>query len=291
MEEKKKKTTASGKKTSTNKNSNAKKSTTTKKASSTKKTTTKKTNTKKTTSTKKTTTKVKTPKVVEKVESKEESLQKTIVIDGKQKENLDEVVSKLEQENTEEIVIKRSKGRKIAIIILVILMLAVIISVTCFVVKEKQKEITNSQTVNSNIFEKVTKNNSDSTNNTETEKEENKDEEETDKEYANIKDISLADFEKKILNKEDMVILVASSTCYYCATYEPVVQEVFKEADKTIYRFDISNTSDEDITTFRTYYSFTKAPTIFVIKDGIVTADLVGVKEKEELANWLKENF
>ena len=57
-------------------------------------------------------------------------------------------------------------------------------------------------------------------------------------EYKNLTTISLGDFEKKILAKEDMTVLITSTTCYYCAQYEPIVNEVYGELNEKIYRIN-----------------------------------------------------
>ena len=88
-----------------------------------------------------------------------------------------------------------------------------------------------------------------------------------------------------------MVVIVTSTTCLFCVEYEPIVDEVFRELDKKIYRINITTLSDKEIDRFRTYYAFKKTPTIFTIKNGIVKKDLVGKKTKNELTNWLKQNL
>ena len=223
--------------------------------------------------------------------TEEESiLEKTLIFDGRENQNLAEVVQKLEEENVvlEDKVIKRSKGRKIAVMILSALIAITIISTIIFVIYSENERIKNSQTLNSNIFDKVS-NKYDSADDIDTEK---KTENELDKEnYENIESITLGEFERKILKKEDMVVIVTSTTCLFCVEYEPIVDEVFRELDKKIYRINITTLSDKEIDRFRTYYAFKKTPTIFTIKNGIVKKDLVGKKTKNELTNWLKQNL
>jgi len=294
MEEKKTKTKSGTKKTTSTK----KKTTTSVTKASTKATPKKSKATKKTT--KKTTTpkkvvkktppkKITTPKE-EKLEEKKtttESLEKTIIFDGNQSKNILEVVDKLEEENVclDDKVIKRSKIKKYIIIILTILIFVVIGSTIGYIVNTHIKEKENNQTLNSNIYKKVNANYK-----TINDIEENKGSSLTEDEYENIEDITLAEFEKKNYNKENMTIFVSSTTCYHSITFESVIDKVYGSLDKKIYRINITSLTDEEIERFRTYYAFKVTPTIFTIKDGIVTSEVTGTMTEEELTTWAKEN-
>lgn len=294
MEEKKTKTKSGTKKTTSTK----KKTTTSVTKASTKATPKKSTATKKTT--KKTTTpkkvvkktppkKITTPKE-EKLEEKKttsESLEKTIIFDGNQSKNILEVVDKLEEENVclDDKVIKRSKIKKYIIIILTILIFVVIGSTIGYIVNTHIKEKENNQTLNSNIYKKVNANYK-----TINDIEENKGSSLAEDEYENIEDITLAEFEKKNYNKENMTIFISSTTCYHSITFESVIDKVYGSLDKKIYRINITSLTDEEIERFRTYYAFKVTPTIFTIKDGIVTSEVTGTMTEEELTTWAKEN-
>ena len=220
----------------------------------------------------------------------ESLLERTLIFDGRENQNLAEVVQKLEEENVvlEDKIIKRSKGKKIAVMVLTILIFVVIIATAIYVIHSEISRVTNNQTLNSNIYEKVAQKYS-NINDIDTEKK--TDSSLTNEDYKNIEDITLGQFEKKILEKEDMIVLVSSTTCYYCIDYEPIIDEVFKELDKKIYRINIIALDKEEETRFRTYYAYKKAPTIFTIKNGIVKNDLVGKKDKKDLIDWLNHNM
>lgn len=234
--------------------------------------------------------KITTPKKEIKLESEitkeDNNLEKTLIFDVQENKNIKEVVKKLEEENIvlEDKVIKRSKGKKIAIIILSALITLIIIGVTIFVINNQIKEKENNQTINSNIYKKV------STQKKETETTSNNTSPEEIK-YSNIKTVTLSEFEEKILKKEDMTILIASTTCYACITFEPVINEALEETEKTIYRIDVTSLTEKEIDRFRTYYAFTKTPTIFTIKNGLVKSELIGTTTKEELITWISNNM
>lgn len=302
---KKKTTTAKNTKSTVAKKANAKKA-------PVKKETSKKSTAKKTTQVKQTvkkdtkpkTVKQEPKKVVEKVKpiskeeiKKQEELEKTLIFDGRQNKNLVEVVEKLEEKNVvlENKVIKRSNVKRIAIIVLTALIFVIIAATVWYTIDGEITSRENNQTINSNIYKKVYKNYKTIS---EIKKQEAKDKKEQQNaahaikeiEYSNIETITLAEFESKILEKEDFTVLIASSTCYPCITYEPIINEVYQEKNATIYRINISTLTENEITRFRTYYAFKLTPTIFTIKEGIAVAEKTGSSTKEELITWLDEN-
>lgn len=314
MEEKEIKKTP--KKTTTKKSTSSK---TTKKASSTKKTsTTKKTTTKKTSTTKKTTTK-RTPKKVEKnpevvetiIEEKnieeiipekeqiieettieleekkpEENLEKTIIIDNVEKQNIDEVVDNLEEENIvlTNKVIKRSKAKKISIIIISVLIVITIIISSVYVLTKYNEQNKNQSSVDSNLLEKVKEQQNDNNNVEETTN--------TTKEYyENIKNITLKDFEAKILDGEDLNIIIFSSTCYACANFETVMQPILKDLDVTLNKIDVIQLSESERDVLDGYFNITMTPTIYTVRDGVVKSELVGTLSDTEFRTWAEENL
>ena len=286
-----------------------KKKTTTKKVEKKeedKKETKKKTTTKKTTTKKETKVKVvkeevakKTPakKVTKKVEkeepkkepTKEELLDRTMIFDGAQKKNLKEVVENLEKENVvlKDKVIKRSKIKKVLIILLVILIIIMMALAGISLGKEIYKSFEREekvQTLNSNIYDKVNVYREEIKDKT-VEKTDEKDDKKT------LHQITLTEFEKKILDKEDMTILISSSTCLYCMQFEPTVEEVLKEQEKTMYVIEINSLEEDEIKQFRKYYPFSITPTIFTIEKGTVVAEQTGITTKDKLTDWVTKHM
>lgn len=218
---------------------------------------------------------------VEKIEVEEIiSLDKTLIIDGEENENLKEVVNNLEKDRilTKDKVIVRSKARKQIILILLIAIIISILFATIYIIKQ---EVVNKQTINSDVMSKVSRN----------EDKEFKSEAVVDNdEYERLQLINVAEFENKVKNKEDMFIIITEQTCLFCLEYEPIVEEVLQEENKTMYELDIFYLNQDEIKRFREYYAFDSMPTIFYIKDGIVVSDLVGTKSKEDLSTWIKNN-
>lgn len=301
-----KKTSASSESKAKTSTKSSKGSTGTKRAAASKKTasktttTTKKAPTKKATATKstpaKTTSKspsktstvkesTTTKKTSTKASEKQQVLEHTIIFDGLENKNIADVVNKLEEETVtvEDKVIKRSKVRKLIIILLYIIIIVIILATTAYIINDQIGDKNPKETIDSNISSKVKS----------TYKSEShiKDDHKVEKSpYSNIENISLGTFEQKAYKKEDAHILVASSTCYYCALFEETINEAYKDSKQKIYRIDIHKLTSKETDTFRNYYAFTDTPTIFAIKDGVVTSELVGTTTKEELMQWIKEN-
>ena len=134
-----------------------------------------------------------------------------------------------------------------------------------YVASQLKIEHHKNETTGSNIYEKAKAK--------KVEPSEKIEEKQTEEQYKHIITIDLNQFETKAANKDEMIVLVASSSCSSCIQFEPDVEKVFAELDKDIYRIDIKTMSDEEINDFREYYAFTITPTIFVVKDGVVVAD------------------
>ena len=145
------------------------------------------------------------------------------------------------------------------------------------------QEKTNKETVNSNIYRKVSKNYKDQEIQVKTNEEE--------EQYAHFHTVTLTEFEKKILDKEDMTVLISSQNCMGCLLFEPELEKALDEHKKTIYRLDITNWDEDEKLRFRTYYHFTATPTIFVVEEGIVTKDSTNIPEDvQKLVEWTLEN-
>ncbi len=241
---------------------------------------------------------VQTPKVEvpKEIPKDEDYLEKTLIFDGSQNKNLNDVIEKIEEDNVvfEDKIVKRSKVKKVIVIILLLAMAAVIIATAVYVSKNNPKKtlkepetIVLKDTLNSNIYSNVSQ----------IVKQEGTlttsglDNKVEDIDYSNIETIPLKELEEKIINKEDIVVLIASANCYHCITFEPTINDVFKENKKTIYRLNVTALTKEEVERFRSYYGFTVTPTIFSVKNGYVNAEVSGTMSKEELTTWVTEKI
>ena len=227
-------------------------------------------------------------KIDKKIEDEEDIdfLEKTIIFDGKDRDNLKNVVDKLEEETivTKNRVVRRKPINKMIIYVLITLICITIVGTTVYVVKDLLEQRKNSQTLNSNIYDKVSKNYRDS----ELEVEEI----EVEEQYKHFNTITLTKFERNVLDKKDMVVLISSQNCMGCLMFEPELEKALDKEDKEIYRLDITNWTETERTRLRTYYHFSSTPTLFVVKNGIVTKDSADVpSDINKLVEWTINNL
>ena len=183
--------------------------------------------------------------------------------------------------------LKHYNFKRVLIIILVLAMLGFMIFAGVVLGKElyqyyKQSEEV--ETLNSNLYDKVNVYRDEIKDKTVAKKDE-------DEKDSVLQQITLTEFEKKVLDKENMTILISSSTCLYCMQFEPTVEEVLKEQEKTIYVIEINSMKEKEINRFREYYPFTITPTIFTIKDGSIIAEQEGITSKDKLTEWVTKNM
>lgn len=300
MEEEKKTTTkkVTPKKTETEKKNKkeevkktAAKKTTTKKATTTKKTTatkktTKKAETKEEKETKKTTPRKRT---VKKVEVENQDLEKTVIFDGTQSKNLAEVVNKLGEENVvlKNKVVKRSDKNKKIIVSLTVLIVAVMVGMLVYVVAflNKGDKINGTSSFNAQDYEHVDED--DLSKNVQVPDEPSIENEDM---YSNIKNITIDDFEARLVTGERMLAIISSETCYFCIISEEIFNDVLAEKDVTMYRLDITTMTDEEVDRLRSYYAFKSTPTVIAVENGQVVSPVEGSQSSEEFGKWVDSN-
>lgn len=233
------------------------------------------------------------PEVQEQDNEESILLEKTMVFDGEQNKNLEEVVNKLEEDNLvlKDKVVKRSRVRKNIVIGLSILIGIVIISTIVWAICYEKGINKQEGNKNTNIYQKVvssTKENEEQVSADKFDEEETKNIEEQST-YSNIKDISLEEFETKIINRENITVMISSSTCYFCLTFEPILNEALKEQEKIVYRLNIHDMNNETLKRLREYYPYKMTPSLFSVRDGLVIEEITGLQEKEVISKWLSE--
>lgn len=224
-----------------------------------------------------------------KVPESSSQLEKTMIFDGTQRKNLEEVVNKLNEDNIllKDKVVKRSPVNRNIIIILIVAITITIISCIIYSVNYTQKaqaEDKNNTTIintdNYNKIETIDGNNNSASNDSSNDQ----------IQYSNIKNITIDDFEIKIAEGENITALISSETCYFCVTFEPIANEVLKAQNQVAYRLDITSMSTEEVNRLRNYFAFTSTPTLLAIKNGAVAQATEGSLSTEEFTEWLKTN-
>ena len=110
-------------------------------------------------------------------------------------------------------------------------------------------------------------------------------------EYSNIKQITYAELEGKIKEKESFVLLVSQTYCSHCITYKPTYNNVLKENKIIGYDIDLLTLSDEDYTLLMNLTGVSGTPTTLLYNKGeeIKEARMEGSKSKEDLTKVLKD--
>lgn len=220
-----------------------------------------------------------------------EQLEKTMIFDGSQRKNLEDVVNKLNEDNIilKDKVVKRNPVNRNIIIILSVAIITIIIGCIIYSInysKNNKTENDNNTILNTDNYNKIetvdgTNNNSNNNSNNDTNEQ---------IKYSNIENISIDDFEVKIAEGENITALISSETCYFCVTFEPIANDVLKEQNQVAYRLNITNMSTEEVNRLRNYYAFTSTPTLLSIKNGAVATATEGALSAEEFTEWLKNN-
>ncbi len=248
---------------------------------------------KKTTSKKKSVEKIDIP-VIEKeskkkASTKEETLiEKTYIFNKKEKENIEQVINELDKNKifVEDKVVERSPLNKGLIIFLVFAIVAVIVGCTIYAFYNTKDDGNSPLEYENDLYKSITIDDGITS--------EGKDDEEKvvmkDIDYSNVINTTLNDFEVKLVEGKDMIVLISSSTCYYCITFEPVLNEVLAAKKDTALRLNITNMTTEETRRLRKYFAFTSAPTLLVIRNGQIKADTSGYMDKEEFTAWYEEN-
>lgn len=212
---------------------------------------------------------------------KEELLEKTYIFNKREKTELDEVISKLDKEKVESLELERNPLNRGLIIFLCLAIVGVIIFCIIYSISLSSK---GEDLIDSDGNYRAIEVNDKTEDNSEI------NEEFQDVDYSNIVNTNINDFEIRLVEGKDMLVLISSQTCYYCIKFEPVLNSALVSLKDEVIRLNITKMSDEETKRLRTYYPFTAAPTLLYVKNGEVKVAIDGYMEKDEFINWYKEN-
>ncbi|MGM9834961.1 MAG: thioredoxin family protein [Bacilli bacterium] len=295
----------------------AKKTETNKKANITKKVVEPKTTNKKTTTIKKepkTSAKKEVKKVTKKIETnKTTASQKKVVKKAETKEtkkvsnprvlevveNIPEIepiiTKEIDKEEVEEKLLaikKEEKGSNIIISILLIIMVILFIAGVIYIYDYTKKNKENGTSDYTKYSEKgnvsYNKKETDSTTNNSTDNSENK----TEPTYANLKTITINEYEKKLNNNEKMIVVIARTGCGPCSVYLPTLNEVLDSLKYQAYKIDIASfKTQEENNLFRELFTIKGTPTTVIVNNKEIKYTLIGNQSKEIVTEWIKSNY
>lgn len=221
--------------------------------------------------------------------SKEASLEKTYIFNKSEQEDLSEVVEAMKSTKAPsyENIGKLDKDNRKIILTLTIAIVLVVIGCLVYIVVNinRDESLSENNYIDDNTYKNIEYNYDD-----EEEEESSSSKSFKDLDYSNIINTNIDDFEVKVAEGKNMLVIISSDTCYYCVTFEPILNEVLVGEKAKAIRLNITNMTNAETKRLRNYYAFKAAPTLLYIKNGEVVADFEGFMDKDTLTNWYKEN-
>lgn len=219
--------------------------------------------------------------------SKEENLEKTYIFNKSEQEDLSEVVEAMKSTKAPsyENIGKLDKDNRKIILTLTIAIVLVVIGCLVYIVVNinRDESLSENNYIDDNTYKNIEYNYDD-------EEESSSSKSFKDLDYSNIINTNIDDFEVKVAEGKNMLVIISSDTCYYCVTFEPILNEVLVGEKAKAIRLNITNMTNAETKRLRNYYAFKAAPTLLYIKNGEVVADFEGFMDKDTLTNWYKEN-
>ena len=94
---------------------------------------------------------------------------------------------------------------------------------------------------------------------------------------------------ENLLSNEDVVaIYIGRATCPFCRKFVKKLSSISNEINRTIYYVDSSNSSDEELVSFRKKYNISTVPGFIVSKNGEVEVRCDSSTPEEEILYMLK---
>lgn len=83
-----------------------------------------------------------------------------------------------------------------------------------------------------------------------------------------IKEITLANLEEKLNNKESFVLVITQTGCGHCNSYKPILQSVGRKYDFTFYDINLTNLSKDEYALFTKIANSSGTPTTIFYENG-----------------------
>ena len=105
----------------------------------------------------------------------------------------------------------------------------------------------------------------------------------------NISKISEENFEQEVMSVNKPVLIdFYADWCVPCKQMKPVIEAVAKEVSDNVKVFKV-NVDEENNLAMK--YGISSIPTLVFIKNGEVIRNLVGLRDKEELIEYINKNI
>lgn len=97
-----------------------------------------------------------------------------------------------------------------------------------------------------------------------------------------LKEITYNELQEKINKKESFPLLIMSTSCTHCQSFEPKYKSVLNKYELTSYYINIANLNEDDYNGLEDLTSFEGTPTVVFIKNGsLMKIEINGDKDKD----------
>ena len=107
-----------------------------------------------------------------------------------------------------------------------------------------------------------------------------------------LKEISYAELEKKITNKDNFILVFSRTTCSHCAEFKPILASTLADYDITAYVVELDQLTDEENAKLKDIANVSGTPTTIFMQNGEETTTasrMVGSNHtKEDIVKKLK---
>jgi len=115
-------------------------------------------------------------------------------------------------------------------------------------------------------------------------------------EGSGYNELTYADYEAKINNKEPFIVAIVNDGCGYCEAYEPIMKEVSDEEGVPLYYINLAHLTSEESSLLSSSNSYLRTkkwgtPTTLFLYGDTVVDSLGGYVEKDTLVSFVKENI
>lgn len=112
-------------------------------------------------------------------------------------------------------------------------------------------------------------------------------------EDTGVVSIGYTEYQTKVDNGENFIVVIEQTGCGYCEMYAPVVKEVAEEYNIPVYDINIAEISDEDKASLEESNSYLKrnnwgTPTTLLMSGDRVVGSLGGAVEKDGFVDFIK---
>ena len=115
---------------------------------------------------------------------------------------------------------------------------------------------------------------------------------------AGLHELTYAEYQEKIDNKEQFVVIIERATCSHCVDYMPVAESFADDNELPLYYIDTDKFNEDDWTKFEKSITFLKekngdwgTPTTVVQAGRETVAYIEGVADVEQLTDLYDKNF